>query len=806
MSINIESVAEKIFNILKGFGYPVNSYGDDGKIAVDPSQATRFVVNKPNLLVRIDRETDTISLSTSEKQSDTKLHKMLKNLSQEYLMNFDFRIFGKTLKPKGETVDIAKKQDPDMMEDINRIRKLAGLAESWDDYEDLETDPMDPPVNMCPDCEGTGTDTAGETCQSCGGEGAIHEGTLNTIGRKMGISSTKGKPDPRKAPTWATAIGQVPSGAWHWLEKEGPVETDDSNEYFPLSGKTEFTGFISPFEGDPETLSDFARADYNSEESQMNEFRDDSDDDDFERGQQLEQIIQKVFRAAKKTIPLRSVKGKRTGSAVTEKIFKMLRQAIDADMARWVLEKHPDMGTDLSGNVDTESAPEDLVADELSDFIYQMLRKDHGLPNGLEENQIDEETLNEIAGTLAGLGAGAIAAALKKYGKSKRSAAQRTVDTYYSNKNRDEEGAEIADKFARNNRGNYQASKRAVNKVKRPETKKRHQDVIDQQNRAYKYYDDNQKKSYIKQLSPSESLGEGFGSMTGSSKTSYQPLDNVKIVVKHKKPVAEDVRGARSRNIHSIFIQRGEERFKMAENSLPAARAVARHISKGGEMHDEISEQIINMASDYEKLREFVRYVKSSNLVNESNEDYVQLAVENIKNIRETFKKLSGAKSYEKTVESLVQTASAELLEDDVDLESKFTETHFDSKVENVLGTLKTLSYKKKAYEAAITKAVKTETFENLKDMLHEADVLDFQTPQARLGYQINQLGHSATNPELGQFLQGLSKRVTEGGSLNQFEYGTVKSCLLSANTVPQAPATGDDISESYVSFFNQFD
>ena len=76
---------------------------------------------------------------------------------------------------------------------------------------------------------------------------------------------------------------------------------------------------------------------------------------------------------------------------------------------------------------------------------------------------------------------------------------------------------------------------------------------------------------------------EGFGTMTGSTKTSYQPLDTVKIVVRHKKPVNEEVRGARSRNIHSIYIQRGEERFKMSENNLAAARAMARHMYNGGE-------------------------------------------------------------------------------------------------------------------------------------------------------------------------------------------------------------------------------
>jgi hypothetical protein len=301
---------------------------------------------------------------------------------------------------------------------------------------------------------------------------------------------------------------------------------------------------------------------------------------------------------------------------------------------------------------------------------------------------------------------------------------------------------------------------------------------------------------------------EGFGTMTGSSKTSYQPLDNVKLVVKHKKPVSEEVRGARSRNIHSIYIQRGEERFRMSENNLAAARAMARHVQLGGEVYDSVGESISNMAADYRKLNEFVRYVKNANLINESNQEYVTLALENIDNIRQTFKKLSGSKSYKNTVESLSQQDSVEILEDDIDLQDKFTETHFDNRVAEVLGTLKTLSYRKKSFESYITTAIKKESFSNLKDMLSEADVLDFSTPHSKLGYQVSKLGYAASNPQLATYLQGLSRKIESGGQLNQFEYGTIKSCLLGANSSkPSSPTSGDfGITESYTNFLQQFD
>jgi hypothetical protein len=274
---------------------------------------------------------------------------------------------------------------------------------------------------------------------------------------------------------------------------------------------------------------------------------------------------------------------------------------------------------------------------------------------------------------------------------------------------------------------------------------------------------------------------EAFGTMTGSSKTSYQPLDNVKIIVKHKAPVNEESRGARSRNIHSIYIQRGEERFKMAENNLHAARAMARHLQKGGETFDNIGNAITEMAADLGKLRTFTRYVQSNNLVNEDNQEYVTIAFENIENIKNTFKKLSGVKTYANAIEHLEDMSNVEMLEDDVDLEAKFTETHFDSRVSDAMDSIKRSMNKRNSFESTIRTAIKNESFANLRDMLQETDMFDFASHGARLGYQVSQLGHAAENSVLKNHLYGISKKLNSGDRLGQFEYDTIKSCLLSA-------------------------
>ena len=69
----------------------------------------------------------------------------------------------------------------------------------------------------------------------------------------------------------------------------------------------------------------------------------------------------------------------------------------------------------------------------------------------------------------------------------------------------------------------------------------------------------------------------------GTSKSSYEKFGPVRIIVRHDRPVADEIGGARSRHIKSVYVETAEgERFKMPFKSLTASRAMARHISAGG--------------------------------------------------------------------------------------------------------------------------------------------------------------------------------------------------------------------------------
>lgn len=299
-------------------------------------------------------------------------------------------------------------------------------------------------------------------------------------------------------------------------------------------------------------------------------------------------------------------------------------------------------------------------------------------------------------------------------------------------------------------------------------------------------------------------VAESFGTMSGSMKTSYQPLDNVKIIVKHAKAVNEEVRGSRSRNISKIFIQRGEERFAFPSKNLSGARAMARHIHNGGEMHDSIGESIVKMCKDISTLKEFVRYVRSNDLVNESNQEYVTLAMENIGEIKNTFKKLSGVKTYAKAVESIADQQNIEIIQE-VDLEDHFTETHFDDKVANAVDTIKFLVNRKNTFENYIMKTIELEEFKGVKSLISESDTLEFDTPNAKLGFQVSQLSSAVKDSTLANYLDSIGSKLNAGGTLNPFEYRAVKASLLSAGNKRAVYAEHFVEEEYYQKFIESF-
>ena len=229
---------------------------------------------------------------------------------------------------------------------------------------------------------------------------------------------------------------------------------------------------------------------------------------------------------------------------------------------------------------------------------------------------------------------------------------------------------------------------------------------------------------------------------------------------------------------------------------------MARHIHNGGAMHDAVGESIVKMCADLKTLREFVRYVQTNDMVNEDNSEYVTLAFENIDEIKKTFKKLSGVKTYASAVESVKDHSNVEVIQE-VDLEQHFTQKHFDEKVANAVDTINHLVNRKNAFESFIMSAIEKETFGELTNIIAESGV-EFDNPRARLGYQVGQMSSVVKDQQLSRYLGSIGSKLSSGGSLDAMEYRAVKASLLSAQSVQPNPIA-EHIAESAVSKYEKF-
>lgn len=193
--------------------------------------------------------------------------------------------------------------------------------------------------------------------------------------------------------------------------------------------------------------------------------------------------------------------------------------------------------------------------------------------------------------------------------------------------------------------------------------------------------------AFLSQYSNS-SIGESVmkEGMYGTSKTSYQKLENTTLIIKHNKQVDETQPGSRARNITGLFIENSQgERFKYPFIHLAGARAMQRHVQEGGLPYDELGKYIIGMSEQIAQLKNFSNYVVRNDLLNSDTNDIVERSTSALDNLREEIKKLSRRSYYEQFKEQF-QTAPQEEIPQDVieDLTNKFTVRNFKEDIKDV--------------------------------------------------------------------------------------------------------------------------
>ena len=177
----------------------------------------------------------------------------------------------------------------------------------------------------------------------------------------------------------------------------------------------------------------------------------------------------------------------------------------------------------------------------------------------------------------------------------------------------------------------------------------------------------------------------------GSLKTSYQNIGEVRLVIKHSKPVDEEKRGSRTRQIHSLFIENtAKERTKFPFRFLAGARAMAQHVNQGGAQIDELGQHIHEMNQEVIDLKKFVKAFRRADNFAEQDEaqNIIEQARERATGLVATLKTLSGPKGYKSYVGQYEPTESTIEQADLDNIRSKLIRIERDNIVDSVLPSL----------------------------------------------------------------------------------------------------------------------
>ena len=176
-------------------------------------------------------------------------------------------------------------------------------------------------------------------------------------------------------------------------------------------------------------------------------------------------------------------------------------------------------------------------------------------------------------------------------------------------------------------------------------------------------------------------------SLTGTARRSYENLEKTRLIVRHSGKVDEEIPGARSRHIESLYIENEDgERFKYPLTHLAGARAMTRHVANGGRPHDEFGEHIVKTSEDIAKLNSFSRYVSHKDQLNDNAGDIIEQTKLQLENLREYIRNISKQSHYEAASKDF-KTAEEQILDDETvnKLREKFTLKNLDNRVEDAL-------------------------------------------------------------------------------------------------------------------------
>ena len=206
---------------------------------------------------------------------------------------------------------------------------------------------------------------------------------------------------------------------------------------------------------------------------------------------------------------------------------------------------------------------------------------------------------------------------------------------------------------------------------------------------------------------------------------------------------------------------------------------MARHVYNGGEVHDSVGTAINEMVNSIDSLSKFARYVTNKNLVNEQNDTLVILAQESVQNLRQSLKKLSGAKSYARAVETIDFTNSLEITEDANNLEDLFVEKHIDDSVLNAFPSINKLLSVQQKMDEYIANSIDNLT---IQVPISEEGIV-YPNKHSEVAHKLSVIAEFVEDKILRNFIENCSTKILKGSKLDKNSMANIKNLIAKSNT-----------------------
>jgi hypothetical protein len=139
--------------------------------------------------------------------------------------------------------------------------------------------------------------------------------------------------------------------------------------------------------------------------------------------------------------------------------------------------------------------------------------------------------------------------------------------------------------------------------------------------------------------------------MYGTTNTSYQKIGNARLAIKHSQPINVESVNSRTQKIKAIYVESPEgERFKYPFKHLSGARAMAMHVSEGGNAYDDFGKYISGLSEEASKLRKFNQYIGRSSVMAETLGGYKDIVKSRVNEVKKEIMGLQKASYYKEAI------------------------------------------------------------------------------------------------------------------------------------------------------------